>query len=420
MRRSLLLSALIVAGTLLACDEDPIAPPTTGSISLRVILGTQGQQQAPALQTTAATEEAQTAPAVSMPRTGFKVKRSDLDTESAAVVRVEAASPGQVPTTTASSTKPAAAPAAEAAIDAATIYVIGPTNRTVTGQPGDQIIVDGLTPGSYSVVMLGWVGGTSGELDHYGETSVTVVAGENRTATIGFYSFKPVVNDFSTPTTDVWFEITFPAVDGANSYVVELDASPTFDSPGSVAVTTPFTYGVVPDTGTYYVRARAINDTYAPNGGGWSDSKSVRVVDDQDPSGPDQTNAFDLGFGAAANTTLTELNILPVGDEDWYAVEMCLGDALVAETWAERLTPPSGLDTYLELYDATGTVLIAENDDLHADTLDSYLQTVAPASGTYYLRVFGPYQDYDIGQYELNVAVTEGSGHVGGSIYDIL
>ncbi len=245
MRRSLLLSALFVAATLLACDEDPIAPPTTGSISLRVILGTDGQQQAPSLHTTAASEGANATPIRTATRAELKVKRSELVSESARVVaRIEQATQDQTLTTTAPSTQPAAAPSTASAIDAATIYIIGPTNRTVTGQPGDRIVVEDLAPGSYRVVMLGWVGGSTGELDHYGETSVSVVAGENATATLSFTSFRPVVNDFATASTNVSFEVTFPEVPGADSYIVEFDTNTTFATSLSGSVSTAWALAV--------------------------------------------------------------------------------------------------------------------------------------------------------------------------------
>lgn len=417
MRRFFLLSALLVAATLLACDEDPVAPATTGGISLRVVMGEQ-PQQSPALHTTAPTEIPGASAASTSQSAGRpKVMRSELSPGEAPNAQIRAMQLDQVTSEPAPADQPAAAPSApssSSAIDDATIYITGPTSRTLTGQtPGETVTIDGLDPGSYTVVLLGLA---SGALDHYGRTTVNVVAGENRTATITFTSFRPVLDDIATPSTNATFPVTFPPVPGADSYIFEIDTSPDFAAaPGNATYATPFMSWIVPDTGTYYVRARAVNDTYAPNGGGWSNPESTRVIEDQDPSGSSQASAYDLGFASEASTTFTELNILPEGDEDWYSLDMCLGDMIVAETWAQRHDPGSALDTYLELYDPAGSVVLAENDDLHADTLDSRLEATAGSAGMYYLRVFGPFQSHRIGQYDLSVQVIEGEGHVNGS-----
>lgn len=71
------------------------------------------------------------------------------------------------------------------------------------------------------------------------------------------------------------------------------------------------------------------------------------------------------------------------GDFDFMALTVTAGQRLVADTD----TPVGLLDTVLGLYDATGE-LIATNDD-SGGTLDSLLQFVFPASGSYYLMVSG-------------------------------
>ena len=124
---------------------------------------------------------------------------------------------------------------------------------------------------------------------------------------------------------------------------------------------------------------------------------------------------FGLHLDRAMNGMLTELNLIPAGDEDWFSVDICLGDRLVVETWARRHNPWSDLDTYLELYDETGTVLVAENDDIATDTLDSRLDVTVSSGGTYYLRVYGPYAGDDIGQYDLDIQVFTGPANDGSS-----
>lgn len=82
------------------------------------------------------------------------------------------------------------------------------------------------------------------------------------------------------------------------------------------------------------------------------------------------------------------------GDEDWYRIDLKMGEGLKLETVAQRhLFSPA--DTMLEIYDVTGKKL-AENDDglplanesLHDfATADSWLAWTAPQPGSYFIRL---------------------------------
>lgn len=69
------------------------------------------------------------------------------------------------------------------------------------------------------------------------------------------------------------------------------------------------------------------------------------------------------------------------GDFDFYAITVPEDNLTIL---ADVDTPTGGLDPYIALYEAAGTI-VAQNDD--SDGLDSFLEVRVPA-GTYYLAVF--------------------------------
>ncbi len=415
MRRFLLLSALFVAATLIACDEDPIAPPTTGSITLKFVRSDSATNP-PALQQSISAELANQETATMDARLHEKTPFSGGDAADV-LPRIAAFEPSPQPDADGSTVSSATvagegatasasdgilgAPAAPSAIDAARIRIVGPTPRVLENQsPGSTVTVDGLSPGSYTVIFEGLVGG---EVDYYGTASVTVEVGENRTATLNYGSFRPTMNAFSTPTTDMTFLVSYGAAFAADSYLVEIDVDPSFPAPIFDTVITETSIAIwVSDAGTYYARATAINQTAGFGRPG--DAEAIEIRLDQDASGDDRAGAAPLGF--SPDLTLSELNIAPPGDEDWFAVDACLGDVLTIETTAERLDPQSVLDTYIDVFNASQPDSFAFNDD--TDGLDSYLEATIPAGGRYFIRVSGPWTTGPTGHYDLSVSVAPG------------
>ncbi|MBA4016922.1 MAG: hypothetical protein C0483_07035 [Pirellula sp.] len=97
------------------------------------------------------------------------------------------------------------------------------------------------------------------------------------------------------------------------------------------------------------------------------------------------------------------------GDVDWYRLRLTKGEKLRVEVQAQRYLR-SAIDTQLELFDARGTSLQA-NDDLAPtdvemihdfETFDSAMNVDVPADGDYFLRVteqtgtFGPRAVYHV------------------------
>lgn len=141
-------------------------------------------------------------------------------------------------------------------LDSGHVVITGPTNRTVRVTPGQTVTVDGLLPGSYTVLLRGFAGGG---IDHFGGTTATVAIGQNTPASLTFASFVPtlpVLPNFISTT----FPVVFRSVPGAASYEVESATNAAFTA-NRVAVTTtdtttPITAG---EFGRHLVRVRAID-----------------------------------------------------------------------------------------------------------------------------------------------------------------
>jgi len=220
MRRPVLLRTVCAAAISVGCGEQPVAPPTTGSISLGIV----------------AAEATPEPPAAA----------GQLD---AARVRVKCSS-----------------------ASCGSTDVMANLARTGTNFTGT---VNGLPPGAYAVVVEGLV---ANEVDYFGQTSgVQVTAGSNATAAItNWASFRPVLADLNSPTAETRFTAIWSRVANANGYSVEWGKTPSFTSRSPASVPDTFATITVNDTGIYNVRVRAVND-WEPSGG-VGDAKSITVA----------------------------------------------------------------------------------------------------------------------------------------------
>ncbi|MEQ9481248.1 PPC domain-containing protein [Coleofasciculus sp. F4-SAH-05] len=172
---------------------------------------------------------------------------------------------------------------------------------------------------------------------------------------------------------------------------------------------------LAPTTGTYYVGFSDLsNNDYDP---------TLEGSDSEADTG-DYTITFDVSAfnaGPEPNDTLTEAiqtgingigtatfdgflgdnpNIAPGLDIDLYQVQINAGEQLTVDIDAEVIGSDD-LDSYLRLFDASGTEVAFNDDD--GDTSDSLLNFVVTTPGTYYVGVS------DLGNDEYNPTL-EGSG----------
>jgi alpha-tubulin suppressor-like RCC1 family protein len=264
MRHQLTASLLLAAvGLIAACGDEPVSPATTGSIALEFVI-----------------------PSDSVP---------DPAPEGAA---------------------PASQPELRsAAFDAARATAIGPQTKEVQlSLSGSNWVgsIDDLTPGTYRVVVEGFV---AGEVDWYGEaSSVVVQAGRTATASVSFDTFVPVLDAVPSPTTSTIVTVTFPSVSYATSYNVQWGTDPSFGSYNTISNVTGTSVDIdVGSPGLYYVRIQAAN-TQVP-GGIWSDSQSFRVV-----STTFSGNLSVTSGGFADALTITRDPSIPWDGDEWVLI----------------------------------------------------------------------------------------------------
>ena len=172
---------------------------------------------------------------------------------------------------------------ASVALTSARLVVTGPTTKTVTsttaGANGFVLRADGLTPGTYAVVVEGLA---SGQVAHFGTaTGITVTAGQETPANVTFPVFQPQIpNATVEDTSDVLrFTVTWNEVQNATGYIVDWSQSPTMSNASSKAVTgaaSTSTEVTVTTEGKYYFTVKAVNPVVV-SGGLASVAKSVFV-----------------------------------------------------------------------------------------------------------------------------------------------
>lgn len=290
-------------------------------------------------------------------------------------------------------------------IDAARATLTGPVTQSldlVRTDDGFEALVEQIPTGTYSVAVEGLVGG---ETDRFGRmTGVVVSADAPSNATVTLRSFVPTVGDFLSPSTSTTLVVTYSAVQLAVGYVVELATRPDFQTASRTATAETKTLLFSAALGTHYIRVRATNEVVQL--GRASEVKSVQIVTDQTVSGDDAATAPTIGVRTAASGTYGALNILPAGDEDWFAIDVMAGDALTVGVRSTSLEPPSTLNPIVAVMDETNQ-LVAENDDADGTTREARLRTVVTSDGTYFLRVAG-LDGASAGHYELDVLVVAG------------
>jgi Bacterial pre-peptidase C-terminal domain len=185
-----------------------------------------------------------------------------------AIVALASCEPGAVDpgVRTSLSLQIAMAPGLAAAADAGMVRLEGPTNRTLPLSPGQTQTIDNLPPGSYTVSLEALVGGTSGQVVSFGQTTVTVVAGHDSPANITLTSFVPT--GLTVPGEVVAtnpLTVSFNGVQWAASYVVQVADNAQFTNATSQEVTGTSATLTLDTSGDYYVRVFA-RDRFGSNG----------------------------------------------------------------------------------------------------------------------------------------------------------
>jgi hypothetical protein len=302
-----------------------------------------------------------------------------------------------------------AAPAQQS-IDSLRAWIIGPstapTRRSHTIHENQGTFVDtivGLQPGAYTVALEALA---EGVVELFGETSgVTVTEGHDTPANVTLSLFS--IGTFECPdsTTAFRLPISFGAEPRAVEYVVEWSRNADFTPPMSSSNTSETSHILSFDvTGRHYVRVRPRNEFSSL---GIASTNTIDVVSDSIGGATPETAAI-LEFGPApGNTTLSLLNIPAAGESDWFGFGACRGDTVVVETRAERLEPPSALNTVIRLYMGTdaGTPVDSSLDAAGLGA-DSRLEKELPGHGEYRIELGG--ENGTVGHYELSMELRRG------------
>lgn len=120
----------------------------------------------------------------------------------------------------------------------------------------------------------------------------------------------------------------------------------------------------------------------------------------EDASEPD--NRREQAGVLSLNAPPLERQIYPTGDVDWYRIDLDRGG--IEEDAYLDLRTGGMLDTYAELYDAEGNLLV-ENDDGGGESNARILYGPVSAGASYYL-VVSHYDDSDIGAYTLTASIS--------------
>lgn len=352
--------ALAVAGALFACKDDALSPDAPGSIVINIVAAEQSATAGDAARAPGARLEAQALDQVVAAVSGPVTKTQDLTFNAA--------------------------------------------NNEWEGTIGD------LTPGTYAVAVQGL---SAGEVEYYGQTgNVSVSSGATATATISNWGdFRPTFSNLPLQTTRFTVRVEWNPVSTASGYILEWDTDQFGSFPNRLSGITGTTADVdfPQTTGTYWVRMRSVNQVVS-GGSKPSDPQPVDIVTDITPSGDTPVSAPNLGFGTGANQTLSDLNIYPGGDQDWFAIDACNGDQLFVDVRAERLDPPSSLNPTLGIFKSSDGGQVGFSDD--AVGLDPQLDVILPNNETYWIGVAG-FDASEIGEYEIDITLTAGPNNQG-------
>ena len=139
----------------------------------------------------------------------------------------------------------------------------GGVNITEDIAPGTSKTFGDLRPGSYTVRAEGYIGG---DVDCYGETTVTVAVGPPTQATITAIALGVgTVSPLSAVNLGREMAVTFSKVASVTQYLVQWDRTAAFSTPTDVVWSDTTGTVQVPDSGLFYIRVRA-KDPYGTNG----------------------------------------------------------------------------------------------------------------------------------------------------------
>ena len=233
--------------------------------------------------------------------------------------------------------------------------------------------------------------------------TVSVTRGQTTSPPVTFATTVPTMGAPTlNNTTSFTQTVRFAKVVSATGYAVEVSSSNTFANVNTYSTADTNQVVTVSDPGTWFVRTRAVLPNVAAASVPWSPSASWTVI--EATGGDNEAGAIPVTFDLGTQLNLTDRNLATSKTEDWFELSVLAGDSVFLETWAQRLTPPSPLNTVLTVLSADGNTTRQSNND--ADGTDSRVAFVAPVAELMLVRVTGTGSAAtSVGHFELRVIV---------------
>lgn len=141
----------------------------------------------------------------------------------------------------------------------------GPSQKSPqTVTPGQPVTIDRLLPGTYAVVLEGFI---DTEVVYFGKTpNIQVNAGQTATPSVNFDVFVPAIDSLRATGTAKTYTVYFKAILGIASYKVDWAEDASFTTNLNSLTTSQLSVTITaPNYGGSFVRVRAI-DPYGPTG----------------------------------------------------------------------------------------------------------------------------------------------------------
>lgn len=284
--------------------------------------------------------------------------------------------------------------------------VFGPTAQTkdltLTGSVWTGSFT-GLDAGTYEVVIEGLA---NGQTQFYGRTTnITVARGQSASPLIPFAAAVPdVIQPPLANSTSFSQRIPFRSVAAATGYAVEWSQDSNFVSGISsqlVAAADTNPVVTVNATGRWFVRVRAqlpqVLATSVPfaTPRGWN----VNIA----TGGNEPSGAIATTLVPETPEVVTARNITPTKQFDWLEADLRAGDSLIVETRAQRLNPPSPLNTVVQLFRTDGVTPVGAPADDFDGTTDSRLAIQVANTEVHKIRVSGA--GNTVGHFEISIEI---------------
>ncbi|MFQ5550196.1 MAG: CARDB domain-containing protein, partial [Gemmatimonadales bacterium] len=303
------------------------------------------------------------------------------------------------------------------ALSSVSVELEGPTpintNLALNASNQWEGTIGNLDPGQYTVTLIGR--NSQSQVEQFGNRSgVSVIADQTTSANISNWrTFLPTITTAPSQTTSFSVDVSWSSVTNATGYIFEWADNPGFTGATAETLTATTTTIDLPNTGSFFVRARATN-AKVPSGGAAGTSAQIDLIEDA-TGAPDPLSAQSQGSGPFT-TTLTGLNISPADEVDWFAFDACSFDLATIEVTADRLTPPSPLDPVVFLFRSFDGTEVASNDDFFTGSTDARVEDVVlPADELYWIAVVS-FNSESVGHYELLIDVVAGPNNQGGGV----